>query len=108
MLVLPLILGACATEAEFLAQNSPAAVAAALSKGRSELGCPNAMAKLLSQNLTYVHEAGIGLRGDGAQFSEHIIGVNGCDKQVVYEALCSDEDNCKIFTRPGRTLGTQY
>lgn len=107
VLLLPLIISGCATEAEFLAQNSPAAVAGALGRGRSELSCPNATAKLLSQNLTYVHEAGIGLRGDGTEFTEHTIGVEGCGKQAVYEALCEGKDACKIYLRSGRTFGAQ-
>jgi hypothetical protein len=90
-LVLPLIISACATEAQFLAQNSPSALKTALTRGQFELNCINGL--------------GIGMGGGGGyEWTEYTIGVRGCGKQAVYETMCRDPDNCNAFANTGRIL----
>lgn len=98
--MLPLILGACATEAEFLAQNSSSAQNTALTRGRFELSCPQATATVLSQKVTYIN----GIAAGGYEWTEYTIGVRGCDKQTVYMVACRDQDNCNAFSQTGNVL----
>ncbi|MEY3288228.1 MAG: hypothetical protein RLZZ419_470 [Pseudomonadota bacterium] len=104
-LVLPLIISACATEAQFLAQNSPSALKTALTRGQFELNCPQATGTVLSQKVTYINGLGVGMGGGGGyEWTEYTIGVRGCGKQAVYETMCRDSDNCNAFAQTGRVL----
>ena len=97
-LSLPMILSACATEAQFLAQNAPSALNTALARGRFELNCPQASGTVLSQKVTYINGMGIGMAGGGGyEWTEYTIGVSGCGKRAVYETMCRDQDNCNAF-----------
>jgi len=97
-LVLPLIISACATEAQFLAQNSPSALKTALIRGQFELNCPQATGTVLSQKVTYINGLGMGMGGGGGyEWTEYTIGVRGCGKQAVYETMCRDPNNCNAF-----------
>ena len=102
-LVLPLLISACATEAQFLAQTAPSALNTALTRGRFELNCPNATGTVLSKKMTYINGVGIGM-GGGYEWGEYTIGVRGCGKSVVYETMCRDQDNCNAFAGNGRIL----
>jgi len=102
-LVLPLIISACATEAQFLAQNAPSALKTALTRGQFELNCPQATGTVLSQKVTYINGLGMG-GGGGYEWTEYAIGVRGCGKQAVYETMCRDQDNCNAFANTGRIL----
>lgn len=99
-LILPLILSACATEAEFLTQNAPAAQNTALTRGRFELNCPQATATVLSQKVTYIN----GIAAGGYEWTEYTIGVRGCNKQTVYMVACRDQSNCNAFSQTGNVL----
>ena len=104
-LVLPMIISACATEAQFLAQNAPSALNTALARGRFELNCPQANGTVLSQKVTYINGLGVGMGGGGGyEWTEYTIGVRGCGKQAVYETMCRDQDNCNAFAQTGRIL----
>ena len=102
-LALPLIISACATEAQFLAQNAPSALNTALARGRFELNCPQATGTVLSQKVTYINGLGMGMYGGGGgyEWTEYTIGVRGCGKQAVYETMCRDQDNCNAFANTG-------
>ncbi|MDD2738377.1 MAG: hypothetical protein PHR94_05550 [Methylomonas lenta] len=98
VLVIPLILSGCATEAQFLAQNEPAALNTALSRGRFELNCPQASGTVLSKKVTYINGLGVGMGGGGGyEWTEYTIGVRGCGKSAVFETMCRDQDNCNAF-----------
>ncbi len=105
-LILPLVISACATEAQFLAQTQPAAVNTALSRGRFELNCPEATATVLSKKMTYINGIGIGIGmgGGGYEWGEYTVGVKGCGKSAVYETMCRDSDNCNALGQTGRVL----
>lgn len=103
-LVLPMLISACATEAQFLAQNAPSALNTALARGRFELNCPQANGTILSQKVTYINGIGIGMGGGGYEWTEYTIGVRGCGKQAVYETMCRDPDNCNSFANTGNIL----
>jgi hypothetical protein len=104
-LALPIILSACATEAQFLAQNAPSALNTALARGRFELNCPQASGTVLSQKVTYINGLGVGMGGGGGyEWTEYTIGVRGCGKSAVYETMCRDQDNCNAFGQTGRIL----
>ena len=98
-LALPLILSACMTNAQFLAQNAPSALNTALARGRFELNCPQASGSVLSQKVTYIN--GIGMGGGGYEWTEYTIGVRGCGRQAVYETMCRDQDNCNAIANTG-------
>lgn len=99
-LTLPFLLSACATEAEFLAENAPAAQNTALTRGRFELNCPGATATVLSQKVTYIN----GIAAGGYEWTEYTIGVRGCNKQTVYMVACRDRDNCNAFSQTANVL----
>jgi len=103
-LILPLVISACATEAQFLAQTQPAAVNAALARGRFELNCPDATGTVLSKKMTYINGIGIGMGGGGYEWGEYTVGVKGCGKSAVYETMCRDSDNCNALSQTGRVL----
>ena len=103
-LTLPMIISACATEAQFLAQNAPSALNTALARGRFELNCPQASGTVLSQKVTYINGVGIGMGAGGYEWTEYTIGVRGCGKQAVYETICRDQDNCNAFANTGNIL----
>lgn len=103
-LVLPMLINACATEAQFLAQNAPSALNTALARGKFELNCPQANGTILSQKVTYINGMGIGMGGGGYEWTEYTIGVRGCGKQAVYETMCRDQDNCNSFANTGNIL----
>ena len=104
-LALPMIISACATEAQFLAQNAPSALNTALARGRFELNCPQATGTVLSQKVTYINGLGMGMYGGGGyEWTEYTIGVKGCGKQAVYETMCRDQDNCNAFANTGNIL----
>jgi hypothetical protein len=104
-LILPLVISACATEAQFLAQTQPAAVNAALARGRFELNCPDATSTVLSKKMTYINGIGIGMGGGGGyEWGEYTVGVKGCGKSAVYETMCRDSDNCNALSQTGRVL----
>lgn len=104
-LVLPMLISACATEAQFLAQTQPAAVNTALSRGRFELNCPQATGTVLSQKMTYINGVGIGMGGGGGyEWGEYTVGVKGCGKSAVYETMCRDSDNCNARGQTGRVI----
>jgi len=104
-LVLPLLMSACVTESQFLAQNAPSALNTALARGRFELNCPQATATVLSQKVTYINGMGIGMGGGGGyEWTEYTIGVRGCGKSVVFETMCRDQDNCNAFAGNGQII----
>lgn len=100
LFVLPFLLSACATEAEFLAENMPSAQNTALTRGRFELNCPQATATVLSQKVTYIN----GIAAGGYEWTEYTIGVRGCDKQTVYMVACRDQNNCNAFSQTANVL----
>jgi hypothetical protein len=102
-LLLPLIISACATEAQFLAQNAPSALNTALARGRFELNCPQASGTILSQKVTYINGMGMG-GGGGYEWTEYTIGIRGCGKSVVFETMCRDQDNCNAFAGNGQII----
>jgi len=107
-LALPIILSACVTESQFLAQNAPSALNTALARGRFELNCPQASGTVLSQKVTYINGMGIGMGGGGGyEWTEYTIGVRGCGKSAVYETMCSDPDNCNSFANTGQIIQNQ-
>ncbi len=103
-LMLPIVISACATEAQFLAQTQPAAVNTALARGRFELNCPEATGTVLSKKMTYINGVGIGMGGGGYEWGEYTVGVKGCGKSAVYETMCRDSDNCNALVGGGRVL----
>ena len=105
-LSLPMILSACATEAQFLAQNAPSALNTALTRGRFELNCPQARGSVLTQKVSYINGIGMG-GGDGYEWAEYKIGVRGCGKSVIYETICCDRDNCSAFVENGMIIQDQ-
>jgi len=107
-LALPMIISACVTESQFLAQNAPAALNTALARGRFELNCPQATGTVLSQKVTYINGLGMGMGGGGGyEWTEYTIGVRGCGKSVVFETMCRDQNNCNAFAGNGQIIQNQ-
>lgn len=101
--ILPaLLIGACVTDAQFLAQNTSAATQATESRAKFELDCPQVQTTILSQKVVQSIQQGYGWRGGGMHagpWTEYTIGVRGCGRQAVYMALCRDPANCNAFAQ---------
>jgi hypothetical protein len=107
-LTLPMVISACVTESQFLAQNAPSALNTALARGRFELNCPQASGTVLSQKVTYINGLGVGMGGGGGyEWTEYTIGVRGCGKSAVFETMCRDQDNCNAFAGNGQIIQNQ-
>jgi hypothetical protein len=103
-----MMISACVTESQFLAQNAPSALNTALARGRFELNCPQASGTVLSQKVTYINGMGMGMGGGGGyEWTEYTIGVRGCGKSAVYETMCRDQDNCNAFASTGQIIQNQ-
>lgn len=107
-----MLLAGCVTDAEFLAQNSPAALRAVESRGKFELNCPEVQSTVLSQKVVEGIQGGYGgFRGAGTgawagPWTEYTIGVRGCGREAVYMAVCRDENNCNAFSQTAQVLET--
>lgn len=92
MLFAALTATGCMTEGQFLASRQPTAMQVAVSRGQSEMNCPNATGDLLSQEFTQAIQAPIVQTGYSGLFT---IGVTGCGQRRVYQVFCAMEgDSC--------------
>jgi hypothetical protein len=94
-----LVEAGCVTDAQYLAQNSSAALTAAESRAKFELNCPQVEASILSQKVGAIE----GIRA-GIDWTEYTIGVRGCGRQAVYITACQDPSTCNAFAQTGRIL----
>ncbi len=97
-------LTACATDAQFLAENASAALQTAEARGKFELACPDVQTSVLSQKVTQSIQ-GYGWRGAGMRlgpWTEYTVGVRGCGRQAVYMTVCRDSNNCNAFSQGGQ------
>ena len=78
----------CATQSQQLASRQPAAVQAALERGRFDLNCPSATGTVLSQD--YVQPAIQGPWVMGLNRVEYTVGVAGCGQRTTYVVLCQE------------------
>src|SRR5262245_62126659 len=82
------IAAGCATQSQQLAARQPAAVAAALERGRFDLNCPSATGTVLSQD--YIQPAIQGPWMMGLNRVEYTVGVSGCNQRTTYVVLCQE------------------
>jgi len=78
----------CATQSQQLAARQPAAVEAALERGRFDLNCPSATGTVLSQD--YIQPAIQGPWMMGLNRVEYTVGVAGCNQRTTYVVLCQE------------------
>jgi hypothetical protein len=82
----------CMTEGQFLASRQPTAMQVAVSRGQSEMNCPNATGEMLSQEFTQAVQTPIVQTGYSGLFT---IGVSGCGQRRVYQVFCAMQgDSC--------------
>lgn len=81
-----LLAGACQTQQQTLDQGLPRAMETALSRGRFDLGCPNATGVLLSDD--FIQPALQGPWVGGIERMEYTIGVEGCGQKTTIIAIC--------------------
>lgn len=94
-----LLVSGCVTDAQFLAQNSPAALTTAENRAKFELNCPQVDASILSQKVMNIQ----GVRF-GYEWAEYTIGVRGCGREAVYMTTCQDPSTCNAYAQTGRIL----
>ncbi len=107
--VLSLLIGGCATDAQFLAENSASALHVAETRGKFELNCPQVTTSVLSQKVIQaVQTSPYGFRGYGGAWAgpwtEYTVGVRGCGREAVYMAVCKDPENCNAFSQTANVL----
>jgi hypothetical protein len=89
-----LMAAGCMTEGQFLASRQPTAMEVAVSRGQSEMNCPNATGEMLSQEFTQAVQTPIVQAGYSGVFS---IGVTGCGQRRVYQVFCAMKgDGCTL------------
>ena len=85
----------CMTEGQFLASRQPTAMQVAVSRGQSEMNCPNATGEVLSQEFTQAVQSPIVQAGYSGVFT---IGVTGCGQRHVYQVFCAMKgDSCTVL-----------
>lgn len=89
----------CATQQQQLTQKQPAAIEAALQRGRFDLNCPAATATVLSQD--YIQPAMQGPWMGGLNRVEYTIGVEGCNNRTTYVVLCQEGTETCFAAHPG-------
>jgi hypothetical protein len=88
-----LLVTACPSQTQTLANKQGAATEAALQRGRFDLNCPSATATVLSSD--YLQPAVQGPWVSGLQRAEYTVGVEGCNQRTTYVVLCQvGTDTC--------------
>ena len=80
------VLTACPSQNQTLANKQGAAIEAALQRGRFDLNCPTATGTVLSRD--YVQPAIQGPWVSGLQRVEYTVGVEGCNQRTTYVVMC--------------------
>jgi len=84
---------ACPSQTQTLANKQGAAMEAALQRGRFELNCPSATATVLSSD--FIQPAIQGPWVGGLQRAEYTVGVEGCNQRTTFVVLCQvGTDTC--------------
>ena len=79
---------ACQTQQQLLDQGLPSAMQTALTRGRFDLGCPEATGVLLSDD--FIQPAIQGPWVGGIQRMEYTIGIEGCGKRTTIISICQE------------------
>jgi len=82
------ILAGCQTQQQVIANAQDTATQTALKRGQFELGCPEATATVLSNEMVQPVLWG------GRERTEYTIGVSGCGKKATYIVICPESDQC--------------
>ena len=82
------ILTGCQTQQQVIANAQDTATQTALKRGQFELGCPEATATVLSNEMVQPVLWG------GRERTEYTIGVSGCGKKATYIVICPESDQC--------------
>ncbi|MBV8210387.1 MAG: hypothetical protein JO133_10035 [Burkholderiaceae bacterium] len=89
-------LAGCATPEEKLDKGQATAVQTAISRGRFEMGCPEAKGQVLSRTLVeppWIRGTGFGPMGangaSGIELVEYTVGVEGCGKRMTQVVACA-------------------
>ncbi|NEX21932.1 hypothetical protein G3480_16740 [Thiorhodococcus mannitoliphagus] len=86
------ILAGCASSGQLLDSSQPAAIQAALERGRFDLSCPGAQGDVLSRELIEPPMDGPYV---GVLRAEYTVGVEGCDQRKTYIVVCAEGgDGC--------------
>jgi hypothetical protein len=94
-----LLVSGCVTDAQFLAQNSSAALTTAENRAKFELNCPQVASSILSQKVMDIQ----GVRF-GYEWTEYTISVRGCGRETIYMTTCQDPSTCNAYSQTGRIL----
>ena len=87
------VVTACPSQTQTLANKQGAATEAALQRGRFELNCPSATATVLLSD--YLQPAVQGPWVSGLQRAEYTVGVEGCNQRTTFVVLCQvGTDTC--------------
>ena len=76
------VLGACQSSQQILAEEQGVATQVALRRAQFEMNCPAATATVLSSQLLQT------VAWRGLERAEYTIGVNGCGRREVYISVC--------------------
>lgn len=80
----------CMTQEQQVTGMQPEAVRAAQERGRFDLGCPEATATVLSNEMVQTRSTGPLGWNVPPQRAEYTVGVEGCQKRATYYVVCAE------------------
>lgn len=87
-------LAGCTTDAQYMQQLEPKAVATAVNRGKFEMNCPSATGSVISKDMLQPAVQGFYARG-GPERAEYTVGVAGCSQRATYIVICPlNQDGC--------------
>src|SRR5262245_42053116 len=84
------VLAACETQQQAVSSMQPQAAQAAQKRGSFEMNCPEATAKVLSNEMVQSRDYGVAGWNVPPQRAEYTIGVEGCGKRATYYVVCAE------------------
>ncbi|HYB49944.1 MAG TPA: hypothetical protein VED47_02430 [Burkholderiaceae bacterium] len=93
-----LALTGCASQQQLLDKTQPTALETAVSRGRFEMGCPDATGQVLSRVMT---QPVVGPVMGGVERAEYTVGIEGCGKRMTEVVICP-VDGSGCFAAQGR------
>ena len=100
LLIVALVAGGCATQAQFLAGNQEMAMQTAVNRGQFEMNCQQVTPTIISQEV--VQPALQGPFVNGIQRAEYTIGISGCGQRTTFVVVCPQGGDGCFAAGPGR------
>lgn len=102
IVVVSVLLSACASGPPFIDEMQPTAVEMAVRRGAFEMNCPAATGQVISSETVQP----VSFRF-GYEHAEYTVGVSGCGKRNSYVVICPDNGSRSCFAGASRVDSMQ-